>query len=299
MPNADADFYALEQLLDDRGRELVRRTRDFMTTQVEPVINQYWTREEFPHDLIPAIAALGIAGHCLRGIRLPGRRPAAGRHDRDGAGPGRPVASPRSSACTAAWRWARSTCAGRRSRSSAGCRAMARMEKIGAFGLTEPDVGSGVAGGLTTTARRDGDDWVLNGQKKWIGNATFADLHRDLGARRGRQPGQGLRRGEGHAWPDHHQDERQDRAAGRPERAHHPGRRTRPGGEPPAARAVLPRHREGAAASPGPGWPGRPSAAPAARTSTRWPTPGSGSSSAGRSPASSWSRTCWCACSAT
>ncbi len=53
--------------------------------------------------------------------------------------------------------------------------AMARMEKIGAFGLTEPDVGSGVAGGLTTTARRDGDEWVLDGQKKWIGNATFAD----------------------------------------------------------------------------------------------------------------------------
>jgi len=52
---------------------------------------------------------------------------------------------------------------------------MARMEKIGAFGLTEPDVGSGAAGGLTTTARRDGDEWVLNGEKKWIGNATFAD----------------------------------------------------------------------------------------------------------------------------
>jgi glutaryl-CoA dehydrogenase len=52
---------------------------------------------------------------------------------------------------------------------------MARMEKIGAFGLTEPDVGSGVAGGLTTTARREGDGWVLDGQKKWIGNATFAD----------------------------------------------------------------------------------------------------------------------------
>lgn len=52
---------------------------------------------------------------------------------------------------------------------------MARMERIGAFGLTEPEVGSGAAGGLTTTARRDGDEWVLDGQKEWIGNATFAD----------------------------------------------------------------------------------------------------------------------------
>jgi glutaryl-CoA dehydrogenase len=53
---------------------------------------------------------------------------------------------------------------------------MQRLEKIGAFGLTEPEVGSGAAGGLTTTARREGDGWVLNGQKKWIGNATFADV---------------------------------------------------------------------------------------------------------------------------
>src|SRR5437868_8825257 len=53
---------------------------------------------------------------------------------------------------------------------------MARMEKIGSFGLTEPLVGSGTSGGLLTTARRDGDSWVLNGQKKWIGNATWGDV---------------------------------------------------------------------------------------------------------------------------
>jgi glutaryl-CoA dehydrogenase len=52
---------------------------------------------------------------------------------------------------------------------------MARQEKIGCFGLTEPLVGSGTGGGLTTTAKREGETWVLNGQKKWIGNATFAD----------------------------------------------------------------------------------------------------------------------------
>jgi glutaryl-CoA dehydrogenase len=62
---------------------------------------------------------------------------------------------------------------------------MQKMEKIGAFGLTEPEVGSGVAGGLTCTCKREGDRWILNGQKKWIGNATFADIiiiwARDLG----------------------------------------------------------------------------------------------------------------------
>src|SRR5580692_644405 len=53
---------------------------------------------------------------------------------------------------------------------------MRKFELLGAFGLTEPDVGSGAAGGLTTTCRRDGDAWVLNGKKKWIGNATFSDF---------------------------------------------------------------------------------------------------------------------------
>ena len=53
---------------------------------------------------------------------------------------------------------------------------MARFEKIGCFGLTEPLVGSGASGGLTTTAKREGDVWILNGQKRWIGNATWCDV---------------------------------------------------------------------------------------------------------------------------
>jgi glutaryl-CoA dehydrogenase len=53
---------------------------------------------------------------------------------------------------------------------------MARLEKIGCFGLTEPLVGSGSSGGLLTTAKRDGDTWILNGEKRWIGNAPWCDL---------------------------------------------------------------------------------------------------------------------------
>jgi glutaryl-CoA dehydrogenase len=53
---------------------------------------------------------------------------------------------------------------------------MARLEKIGSFGLTEPLVGSGASGGLLTTAKKEGDNWILNGEKKWIGNATWGDL---------------------------------------------------------------------------------------------------------------------------
>ncbi len=53
---------------------------------------------------------------------------------------------------------------------------MARGEVVGAFGLTEPLSGSDSARGLRTTARREGDTWVLDGEKRWIGNATFADV---------------------------------------------------------------------------------------------------------------------------
>src|SRR5258705_13977087 len=53
---------------------------------------------------------------------------------------------------------------------------MARWEKIGCFGLTEPLVGSGTSRGMLTTAKRDGDTWILNGQKKWIGNAPWCDI---------------------------------------------------------------------------------------------------------------------------
>src|SRR4029453_18966680 len=50
------------------------------------------------------------------------------------------------------------------------------MEIIGAFCLTEPLVGSGTGGGLLTTAKREGDTWILNGEKKWIGNAPWCDV---------------------------------------------------------------------------------------------------------------------------
>jgi alkylation response protein AidB-like acyl-CoA dehydrogenase len=53
---------------------------------------------------------------------------------------------------------------------------MARFEKIGCFGLTEPLVGSGASRGLLTTAKREGDNWTLNGEKRWIGNAPWCDV---------------------------------------------------------------------------------------------------------------------------
>ena len=169
-----SDFYGIEQLLTDAGRDAVRRTREFLVKEVEPVINGYWTREEFPHHLIPEIASLGIAGVAYEGYGCPGAGPLL-----DGV---LAMELARSDPSMSTFMGVHSGLAmgsiylcGSEEQKERWLPAMARMEKIGAFGLTEPDVGSGVAGGLTTTCRRDGDEWVIDGQKKWIGNATFAD----------------------------------------------------------------------------------------------------------------------------
>src|ERR1700689_1547189 len=69
----DSDFYALELLVDDSGRDLLHRVRQFMEKEVEPVINDYWGREEFPHGLIPQLAGLGIAGLSYSGYGCGGQ----------------------------------------------------------------------------------------------------------------------------------------------------------------------------------------------------------------------------------
>jgi glutaryl-CoA dehydrogenase len=175
----DADFYALESLLDEGGREVLRRVREFMEKSVQPVITDYWIRAEFPHDLVPGMARLGIAGIGYQGYGCPGggsllsglvameiARVDASIQTFLGVHSGLAMGS--------------IYLCGSEEQKQRWLPAMARMEKIGAFGLTEPDVGSGVARGLTTTARRvkgagEAGGWVLDGQKKWIGNATFAD----------------------------------------------------------------------------------------------------------------------------
>ncbi|MGA9714546.1 MAG: acyl-CoA dehydrogenase family protein [Aeromicrobium sp.] len=170
-----SDFLGFELLLADQDRELLGFVRSFMNRQVEPIINDFWTRAEFPHEIVPPMAELGIAGLAYDGPGCPGRGafvngmvamemsridPSIGTFMGVHGG----LAMGSIQLC------------GSEEQKQRWLPAMARMELIGAFGLTEPDIGSAIAGGLATTARRDGDDWVLDGEKKWIGNAAFADL---------------------------------------------------------------------------------------------------------------------------
>ncbi len=175
LPIADGDFYMLARTLSVEDNDLRLRVRKFMEQEVQPVINDFWERDEFPFELLPKFKALGIGGLPFSGYGCPGKstmlmgflmmeiaRVDASFSTFFGVHTGLAMGSIH-------------VC-GSEEQKQRWLPSMARMEKIGSFGLTEPDVGSGTAGGLTTTARREGDTWVLNGQKKWIGNATWGDL---------------------------------------------------------------------------------------------------------------------------
>lgn len=170
-----SDFYDLEALLDDGDRALLHRVREFMDSQVEPVINEWWTRGKFPMDLVPGLAELGIAGTQYAGYGCPGRSPLTDGMIAMELSRGDPSISTFMGVHGGLAMGSIYLC-GSEEQKERWLPPMARMELIGAFGLTEPEHGSDIARGVMTTARRDGDTWVLDGQKKWIGNASFADL---------------------------------------------------------------------------------------------------------------------------
>ena len=148
-----------------------------MRTEIKPLVNEYWAKGEFPRELIGKFRDAGLAALPYEGYgeHPAGREQPARRHAGDGAHPHRRLGAPPSSASTTDWRCTRIYRGGDQEQRDRWLPAMAAMDKIGAFAMTEPLGGSDVAGGMRTTARRDGDTWVLNGAKKWIGNATFAD----------------------------------------------------------------------------------------------------------------------------
>jgi glutaryl-CoA dehydrogenase len=175
-PPIDGDFYRIADLLDPTERVVAERVRDFMEAEVAPIIEDYWGRDRFPFEIIPKLASIGIGG-----VGYQGYGSAGGSMLLNGF-VAMELARIDSSIATF---WGVHTglsagsiyLCGDEEQKQRWLPAMMRFEKIGSFGLTEPLVGSATSGGMMTTCRREGDAWVLNGEKKWIGNATFADIN--------------------------------------------------------------------------------------------------------------------------
>jgi len=170
LPYADGDFFAFEQLLSGKEQDRLAEVREFLTREVKPIAVDCWNRGEFPMDLVPKLAEIDLVSPVKRqgysnlfaGILHAETTRAdtsiatfMGVHDGLFTGSIEALAS--------------------QEQQDAWLPDIYSMKKIGAFGLTEPLGGSDVAGGTRTTARREGDNWILNGAKRWIGNATFSD----------------------------------------------------------------------------------------------------------------------------
>ncbi len=169
------DLYGYQQTLAEQDQQVLAGLRAFLQREVAPIANDCWSRTEFPHHVIPGLAELGVIGLGYQ----EGDNPASSRLLTGFVG----LELSRVDASMATFYGVHSGLAmgsivvlGSQEQKARWLPGMFALEQVGAFALTEPHGGSDVARGLETTARRSGDTWVLDGAKRWIGNATFADL---------------------------------------------------------------------------------------------------------------------------
>nr|WP_317632879.1 acyl-CoA dehydrogenase family protein [uncultured Flavobacterium sp.] len=175
LPPIDSDFYDMGEKLPPEDRKLQLQVRAFLEKEIQPIVNEHWLHDSFPFEVIPKLASLNICGITYQGYGCAGKSSLL-----DGI-----LASElaRIDASIATFFGVQSGLAmgsiyhcGSEAQKQKWLPKMQKLELIGAFGLTEPEVGSAASQGLTTTCKKVDGGWILNGQKKWIGNATFADV---------------------------------------------------------------------------------------------------------------------------
>ncbi|MET0831738.1 MAG: acyl-CoA dehydrogenase family protein [Acidimicrobiia bacterium] len=168
------DFLQVDLLLSDEERLLRDTVRRFVSDRVLPDIGEWFEAGTFPKELVKEMAAMGLLGMHLDGYGCAGTSAVAYglaclELEAGDSGVRSFVSVQGSLAMFPIWRF------GSEEQKERWLPAMAAGETIGCFGLTEPDSGSD-PGSMRTAARRDGDDWVLNGTKMWITNGNLADV---------------------------------------------------------------------------------------------------------------------------
>ncbi|MGF6822767.1 glutaryl-CoA dehydrogenase [Microbacterium sp. ZKA21] len=171
----DADFYAFQHLLTDAEQRALTGIREFLDLEVRPYADDHWERAESPRHLVPRIAELGLYGNAF---------PETRQFENSAVFRGWVAMEiSRADPSTATFIGVHSGLAmtaiqvgGSEEQKAQWLPVLAAGQQVAAFGLTEPGHGSDTAKGLETTAERRGDEWVLNGAKRWIGNGAFADL---------------------------------------------------------------------------------------------------------------------------
>src|SRR3954453_14668499 len=168
------DYFRIADQLTPEERDYWRRTRDFVDDEVLPFINDYWEQAEFPRPLVDRLAKIAVGGDGIGGYGCPPMSPMASGliHMELNRGDGSLGTFVGVQAGLAMQSIAM---LGSEEQKQTWLPPMAALDKLGAFALTEPLHGSDSVA-LETSARRDGDEWIINGVKKWIGNGTLADV---------------------------------------------------------------------------------------------------------------------------
>jgi glutaryl-CoA dehydrogenase len=168
------DFLNVDSHLSDEEREIRAVVRSFVEERIQPNIREWFERAHFPRELVPEMGSVGVLGMHLKGYGCAGKSAVAYglacmELEAGDSGLRTFVSVQGSLAMSAIYKF------GSEEQKERWLPPMARGEKIGCFGLTEPTAGSDPAS-MKTFARKDGSDWVINGEKRWIGMGTIADV---------------------------------------------------------------------------------------------------------------------------
>lgn len=171
----EGDFFGYEEELEPQELQALARIRSFLDESARPIVNDHWDRAEFPYHLVSGLGELGVFAFpyddyapfansaVFRGfVTMELARVDAGFSTLTGVTSGLAMGS--------------IELLGSPEQKSEWLPRLASGEAVGSFGLTEPYSGSDAAKGLRTTARREGDEWILHGEKRWIGNATWGQV---------------------------------------------------------------------------------------------------------------------------
>lgn len=174
FPPCVSDYYQFDDLLTAEERTLRVKVRECMEKEVAPIMAEYWEKAEFPFQIIPKLGALHVAGATIKGYGCPGLSVT-----------GAAVATAelaRVDASCSTFILVHSSLAmltvalcGSEEQKHKYLPSLAQLKTVACWALTEPNYGSD-ASALETKATKVDGGWILEGQKRWIGNSTFADV---------------------------------------------------------------------------------------------------------------------------
>ncbi|KAI3409058.1 uncharacterized protein J3R85_019809 [Psidium guajava] len=174
FPPCTSDYYHFDDLLTPEEQAIRKKVREYMEKEVAPIMAKYWEKAEFPFHIVPKLGALCIAGGTIKGYGCPGLSMTGSAISM--------AEVARVDASCSTFILVHSSLAmltialcGSEEQKQKYLPSLAKFDTVGCWALTEPDYGSD-ASALKTSATKVEGGWILEGQKRWIGNSTFADL---------------------------------------------------------------------------------------------------------------------------